>query len=275
MSPHATTPNPMDEAKRADFQRIGDECDGLFDDVESAYDEHATFQQKYQTRIKVEELVKQFREAVTRLDEMERLQIERTVGRKIVDLQKMAVNLPAPPSGKPVEKKAELQFFETREGKSSRQPITIGAGAIPRDAPKYRVTGEVEAWCGPCADMKTHVIAAMVGDQPAQVVCQACFKSHKYRPGPPDKAKKLATRTSATYKPSAGEIEAQRKTELKKKLLADIEAAQVVRPFSPRERYKAGEVIEHPEYGRGKIESVLPRSLMVRFPIGLRPVKLT
>jgi hypothetical protein len=122
--------------------------------------------------------------------------------------------------------------------------------------------------------MKTHVIAAMVGDEPAQVVCQACGKSHKYRPGPPDKPKKPAPSRGA-YKPSATEMEAQRKTEEKKKLLAEIESAEVVRPFTPRERYKAGEIIDHPEHGRGKIESVLPRSLMVRFAVGLRPVKLS
>lgn len=266
----------MDEGKRAEFQSIGEQADGLFDEVENAYDEHATFQQKYQTRIQVEELVKRFREAGQGLDEMDRMQVDRTVGRKMIDLQKMAANLPAPPSGKPVEKKAELQFWETREGKSSRQPVTIGSGAPPKGAPKYRVTGEVEAWCGPCNDVKTHVIAAMVGDEPAQVVCQACGKSHKYRPGPPDKpTKKSSAGTRGPYKPSAAEMEQQRRADEKKKLLAEIDSADKVRPFTPRERYRAGEFIDHPEYGRGKIESVLPRSLMVRFPIGLRPVKLS
>ena len=264
----------MDDAKKAELQRIGQEADGLIDEVENAQDEHASFQQKYQTRIQVEELVKTYRGAIAPLGEMDRMQADRTVGRKMLDLQKLAAPLPAPPSGKPAEKKAELQFWETREGKSSRQPVTIGSGAPPRGAPRYRVTAEVEAWCGPCNDVKTHVIAAMVGDEPAQVVCQACRKSHKYRPGPPDKLAKKPAARGSSYKPTATEMEAQRRTEEKKKLLSEIESAEKVRPFSPRERYKAGEIIEHPEYGKGKIESVLPRSLMVRFGIGLRPVKL-
>ena len=263
----------MDDAKREEFARLGQEADGLIDEVENAHDEHATFQQKFQTRVQVEDLVKRFREASSSLGEMERMQVDRTVGRKLFDLQKLAASLPAPPTGKPAEKKPDLQFFGTREGKSSRQPVTIGSGAPPRDAPRYRVTAEVEAWCGPCNDMKTHVIAAMVGDEPAQVVCQACRKTHKYRPDPPDKAKKPAAR-STSYKPGAIEMEAQRKAVEKKKLLTEFESAEKVRPFSPRERYKAGEIIDHPEHGRGKIESVLPRSLMVRFGIGLRPVKL-
>ena len=49
----------------------------------------------------------------------------------------------------------------------------------------------------------------------------------------------------------------------------------MVRQFSPKERYKAGEIIEHPEHGRGKIENTLPRSLLVRFAGGLKPLKLS
>ena len=45
-------------------------------------------------------------------------------------------------------------------------------------------------------------------------------------------------------------------------------AADNVRTFDPRERYKAGEIISHPEFGRGKIENVLRSSLLVRFPNG-------
>ena len=45
-------------------------------------------------------------------------------------------------------------------------------------------------------------------------------------------------------------------------------AAETVRVFDPKERYKAGEIISHPEFGRGKIENVLRSSLLVRFPIG-------
>jgi len=36
-----------------------------------------------------------------------------------------------------------------------------------------------------------------------------------------------------------------------------VAAAQDVRRFDPKERYKAGEIISHPVYGRGKIENVL------------------
>ena len=38
--------------------------------------------------------------------------------------------------------------------------------------------------------------------------------------------------------------------------------------FDPKERYKAGEIIVHAEFGRGKIENVLRSSLLVRFSVG-------
>ena len=48
----------------------------------------------------------------------------------------------------------------------------------------------------------------------------------------------------------------------------EVAAAANVRVFDPKERYKAGEIIVHAEYGRGKIENVLRSSLLVRFPVG-------
>ena len=41
-----------------------------------------------------------------------------------------------------------------------------------------------------------------------------------------------------------------------------------MRTFNPRERYKVGEVIWHPEFGRGKVETVLRSSMLVRFASG-------
>jgi hypothetical protein len=57
--------------------------------------------------------------------------------------------------------------------------------------------------------------------------------------------------------------------------ITELRNAPNVKSFSPKDRYKVGEIIEHPEHGRGKIENTLPRSLLVRFPTGLRPVKLS
>jgi RNase P/RNase MRP subunit POP5 len=41
-----------------------------------------------------------------------------------------------------------------------------------------------------------------------------------------------------------------------------------VRSFDPKARYRAGEILSHPEFGRGKVETVLRSSLLVRFSVG-------
>ena len=55
-----------------------------------------------------------------------------------------------------------------------------------------------------------------------------------------------------------------------------MNAATEVKSFDPKQRYRVGDIISHPEYGRGKIESVLRSSLLVRFAIGgLKSLMLT
>jgi hypothetical protein len=66
------------------------------------------------------------------------------------------------------------------------------------------------------------------------------------------------------------QAEAKRKEEARFALLKELAEAPVVRPFVTRERYKAGEIVQHPEHGRGKIENVLRGSILVRFRDGLK-----
>jgi hypothetical protein len=273
----------MDDALRAEFQAISDEVDGLLDEVEQAYDEHATFAFGLATRGKVESATSRYRELSAGLDEKDKFEIERKVGRKVMDLGKMAAKLPQLAQGKPATARATNEFFETREGKTSRKPVVPGlaVGQVSTrgaEKPKYKVSGDVDSWCGPCADVKTHTIIAMVGDEPAQVVCQVCGSRHKFR-GEATRARKtgengaLAAGTGTTTKavPQPGD----KKMDERNAFITELRNAANVKTFSPKDRYKVGEIIEHPELGRGKIENTLPRSLLVRFPSGLRPVKLT
>jgi hypothetical protein len=186
----------------------------------------------------------------------------------VIDLQRMATRLPSAAVGAPAAKRVDTGFFETREGKSSRQPITIGEGA--RAPKKPGVTDEIESWCGRCMSLRNHVIAAMVGDQPAQVVCQSCGSRSRFREGPVEKKKeKKASSATVSTKPAETDVAKE-----KRLFLEELRNAEAVRSYSPKERYKAGEIIEHTEHGRGKIENILPRSLLVRFASGLKPLKL-
>lgn len=267
----------MDESLQSRIQAMTDEIDDLGEEVETALDEHATFALQLKTRRKLEDLQVRYRDLCAPLDEKDRLSVERTTGRRMTDLLKAATRLPTVAQGKPAEKFTDTGFLETRAPKSSRPPVQPGlqpGQVLRRDRDAIRVTDEIDAWCGRCAMVRSHIVAAVVEDQPAQVVCQVCGSRSRYREGPAKK-KDTAETKPARKGPSAAEKVRDAKNDERNALITELKGAPNVRTFSPKERYKAGEIIEHPEHGRGKIENTLPRSLLVRFPSGLKPVKLT
>jgi hypothetical protein len=108
----------------------------------------------------------------------------------------------------------------------------------------------------------------MVGQEPKQVLCQVCGSRHTHRTGPARRPTAGAAAAAGEERPRAADPEAQRKAAELRALGEEVAAAATVRVFDPKERYKAGEIIAHAEYGRGKIENVLRSSLLVRFSIG-------
>jgi hypothetical protein len=204
--------------------------------------------------------------------------IERKLGRRVTDLRRLASTLPriGAIASEQTGDQASAAPSEVEErritGVSWRSQATDAAALRP----SVRVGGEVDAWCGPCDGLTTHHVIAMVSDTPKQVVCQACGNRHGYRTTPA-RAKSSGESASRTSQP---ESEAARKAEQKAEELRTLgrELAEVaqVRPFDARERYRVGEVISHPEFGRGKVETVLRSSLLVRFPTGgLKSLMLT
>jgi nitrite reductase/ring-hydroxylating ferredoxin subunit len=267
----------MDDSVRAEFQALAHEADEIADQVETALEEHAAFSLQIETRRKVESLASRYRELCAPLDEKDRFTIDRGPGRRVSDLQKLATRLPHPPQGKPAEKASDTGFFETRAPKSSRPPVNPGlqpGETLRRDRTLVRVTDEIDAWCGRCSMVRSHIIAAVVENEPAQVVCQVCGARSRYREGPVKKKDGDDKPRKSALAPTAADRAKDVKNEEKNALLAELKGADNVRSFSPKERYKAGEIIEHPEHGRGKIENTLPRSLLVRFASGLKPLKL-
>src|SRR5688572_12858388 len=137
----------MDEAARNQFLEIGKLADDLVDEVENAFDEHADFTQGLATRVKVEEAAQRYRAAVAALsDEKDRIEADRRFGRKIVDLQRMAARLPAAPAGAKATARSTNEFWETREGKSSNKPVTLGAtpGSSREPRPKFSTGGDCD-----------------------------------------------------------------------------------------------------------------------------------
>jgi hypothetical protein len=218
----------------------------------------------------VENLSKHYRELCTDGTEAERAAVERKLGRRVTDLRRIASTLPrigaiaSEQTGDQVSA-APSEVQERRiTGVSWRSEAPLG-GILP---PALRVGGEVDAWCGPCEGLTTHNIIAMVGDTPKQVVCQACNGRHGYRTTPARKPSKEPAQPEHGSQTSELARRAEVKAEELRALGRELAETAQVRPFSARERYRVGEVLSHPEYGRGKVETVLRSSLLVRFPNG-------
>jgi hypothetical protein len=225
----------------------------------------------------VERLSQRYRELATTSPEKD--VIERKLGRRVTDLRRLVSMLPRIGSiaSEHTGDQASASPSEVEErritGVSWRSDASNAAVVL---GPSVRVGGEVEAWCGPCDGLTTHHVIAMVGSTPKQVVCQVCGGRHGYRTTPA--RTKPSAESAARSDPQ--ESEAARRAEHKAEELRALgrELAEVaeVRPFDARERYKVGEAISHPDFGRGKVETVLRSSVLVRFANGgLKSLMLT
>lgn len=223
----------------------------------------------------VNRLGEHFNDLLGSLGPAERMSAERMLGRRVADARRMASLLPKVPAA--VSPNTPDRQVSGASVVGERR-ITGVSWTHDRSAPStgLRVGGEVDAWCGKCDELKTHNIVAMVGDQPKQVLCQACGSRHTYRTGPARKRGEAAEGTAtSTARRLPVDPEAAKRAEAQRVLAEEVASAETVRVFNPKERYKAGEIISHAEYGRGKIENVLRSSLLVRFSrSGLKPLML-
>jgi hypothetical protein len=219
----------------------------------------------------VEQLAQRYRALMQSLEGGEQLRAERLLGRRVVDIKRLASLLPKIPA-------ATAESTPDRVaggGAPGQRRITGVSWQHDRVAPSagLRVGADIESWCGKCGQSTTHNIVAMVGADPKQVLCQVCGSRHTHRTTP---ARARSSTAGAASGGDDGELrprvavdpEAQRRAANLRALGEELAAAPQVRRFDPKERYKAGEVIAHAEYGRGKVENVLRSSLLVRFSIG-------
>ena len=214
----------------------------------------------------VERLSARYRQMLQSLSPAEQMRAERALGRRVVDIKRLASLLPKVPA------MSSESTPDRVAGASSpgERRITGVSWSHDRRAPAAGpgVGGDVESWCGRCGTSTTHSIVAMVGQETKQVLCQVCGSRHTHRVGPARQAKASTPGADSDDRPRAADPEAKRKAAELRALGEEVSAAAQVRVFDPKQRYKAGEIIVHAEYGRGKIENVLRASLLVRFPIG-------
>lgn len=223
-----------------------------------------------------ENLSKRFKAFYETLSDGEKMKIDRTLGRRVQDIRRSASLLPrigqiagSTPDRHPSK--------DSGVGERRITGVSWGAGnEIGTRRRGLSVGGEVEAWCGPCGGLTDHTIVAMVGEEPKQVLCQACNGRHGYRTTPARKTDASASAQTSSeetyeYQAAATPARSSQKASEQNAVAASVAAAVesgTVREFDPRARYKTGEIISHPVFGRGRIETVLRASLLVKFVNG-------
>ena len=222
----------------------------------------------------VSDIATEYGELLQQVPEGERERIERSHGRKVIDLRRMTARLPQKQSGQAARRAADAMgsgqpFLFSRDPPKSIEPPRVPTVKRGSEG-QLRVGGEVEAWCGTCGGMTEHAIVAMVDALPKQVICGACGARHGYRTAPARGKTPAAPPAKAAPRQTREEVESRRKEDARFALMKELAEATEVRPFVARERYKAGEIVQHPEHGRGKVETVLRGSILVRFRDGLK-----
>jgi hypothetical protein len=203
----------------------------------------------------------------------ERDHIERAQGRRVTDLRRLAAQLPQRSGGQAVARAADAAasgghpFLLTRTPPKSIQPGRDDLRVRRGEEGLHHVGGTVEAWCGPCGELMDHTIAALVGGQPKHVVCCTCGNKHGFRTEPARKGPKAPT---SPAKMTPEQVESKKAEQARFALIKELTSVENPRPFRTGERYKAGEIIQHPEHGRGKIETVIRGAVIVRFRDGVK-----
>jgi hypothetical protein len=274
----------MDESQSNRLENLNQEVLTAVNEVDSALESGDEPRQVAAGQM-IESLAARYREFVSELAGPDKDTAERGVGRRLTDLRRQAAALSRRDSGREVTSAIDAGFVPFIERRTPPKSI------VPqRQAPssKPHVGGEIDSWCGKCKEMTTHHVVAMIGEQPKQVICQVCNSRHDFRTEPPARHRTAvrAAAAAAASEAAAGsqsmtptarrneDRELARRQEAKRALQKELAETAEPRPFDPKGRYKAGEIIVHPEHGRGKIENVLRGSLLVRFLEGLRPLDL-
>lgn len=226
----------------------------------------------------VDRLSQRYRELTTTGTELERDKIERTLGRRVTDLRRLASMLPRIGSIANEHTGDQASAGPSKVGNRRVTGVSWQGTKITMAdlASTIKVGGEIDAWCGPCDLLTNHHIVAMVGQTPKQVVCQICGNRHGYRTSSarrsinPEQAD-----NGSNHHASENARKAEQKAEASRALARELATAEEVRTFDPRDRYRAGDILTHPEFGRGKVENVLRSSILVRFATsGLKSLML-
>lgn len=135
-----------------------------------------------------------------------------------------------------------------------------------------RTGGNVDAWCGKCNLMLAHTIEAMVDGTIKRVHCNTCMSQHAYRGYAPGEggAAPRAPRQPKERAPSPRKAGAPVRASDYDNYMKGRDAGDA-RRYSPKVRFNAGEVIEHPKFGTGVATAIKDGGKVeILFPDGPR-----
>ena len=128
---------------------------------------------------------------------------------------------------------------------------------------KPRVGGEIESYCGSCKEDRTHIVAAMDGDIVRRVTCSMCGGTHNFK-------RKAAA--SAAASASGEALKTKRATSSRRTKATQaftIDPSRPQKAYDMNHNYSSGDVISHPKFGPGLVETILPpNKIEVRFQEG-------
>ena len=122
-----------------------------------------------------------------------------------------------------------------------------------------KVGGDILSFCTKCRMELAHVIVSMLDGKPSKVECKTCRGTHRYKLGGT-----TGPRTTRTSAPKS----VVRASELWEQKMAQKTKADVS-PYKANQRFNAGDVIQHPNFGVGIVEAVRsPTKIAVFFRDG-------
>jgi hypothetical protein len=125
---------------------------------------------------------------------------------------------------------------------------------------------DVEAWCTRCRMNLNHRVIAVVGSSIHRVHCLTCGGDHKYyppksvTPGVTEKTRSKSPASATT--PAAKDRKASERAAGKAysewvTFMKAMPEGTLPRQYSTKESFKAGDYVEHPEFGTGRVVDVL------------------
>jgi hypothetical protein len=131
-----------------------------------------------------------------------------------------------------------------------------------------RVGRNIDALCTRCQLTLAHIVLYEVGGQVRGVKCKTCGAEHRYHGPAPEKRRSVAAVRRSGTAPAARTTVRPADARQWEARNAAITPDVVAWDYKMTERYEKGDVITHPSFGRGFVESVTADGMEVLFGEG-------